>query len=410
MGADMISVEDELSLEDEALALAHVDMDIKDFEGLKKTIAYLEDHIRKHADVNVVESKELVEADKMLKDLDAKIIKPYEQELLSLKSQIEKLNHKFDNESIVQINAMVENAEMFLQTSNERLEQMEQLEQEWEVAEEGALIQEMIDLDERREFSGKTIIIEALKPTVSGDLKEKLGGNVQDDKPSQAYPTSMSGGRPKLDLDKSLTEAKSMFKKMKQMKMLKNVEKQTGRPTNFNSDKLYKSSNDGNYKRNMELQKIAEMAKIAALRQVKENLEREVFSDLKGKDMFADPVEHYSTGVKEALETAKKNSHEFIHEKLHHEAHLEEDELDASLNTYWHVFLAVVALVVLQVVLLAFRAFTRRKRSRIVLQNLSGVGGCDKSYMELESVKEDDGWGRSWSPWSAYKKNQHKFK
>merc|ERR1719186_2373356 len=117
---------------------------------------------------------------------------------------------------------------------------------------------------------------------------------------------------------------------MKQMKMLRNVEKQTGRPTNFNRDELDKSSNDGNDKRNMELPKIAEMAKIAALRQVKENLEREVFSDLKGKDMFADPVEHYSTGVKEALETAKKTSHEFIHEKLHHE----EVDLDASFNTY----------------------------------------------------------------------------
>merc|ERR1712096_437700 len=129
-------------------------------------------------------------------------------------------------------------------------------------------------------------------------------------------------------------------------------------------------------------------------------------SDLKGKDMFANPVEHYSIGVQEALETSKEISHEFIHEKLHHQ----QDDLDASVHTYWHVFLAVVALIVLLVVLVAFGAFTRRKRSRIVVQNLSGVGGCDKSYMELESVKEDDGWGRSWSPWSAYKKNHHKFK
>merc|ERR1719186_395662 len=103
------------------------------------------------------------------------------------------------------------------------------------------------------------------------------------------------------------------------MKLLRNVEKQAGQSTNFNSDELDKSSNAVDDKRNIELQKIAEMAKIAALRQVRENLEREAFSDLKGKDMFADPVEHYSTGIKEALETAKKTSHEFIHEKLHHE-------------------------------------------------------------------------------------------
>ena len=316
--ADMIPIEDELSLEDEALALAHVEMDINDFEDLKKTIAYLEEHISKHADVNVVKSKELVEADKMLKDLELKVIKPYEQELLSLKSQIGKLNHKFDNESISQINAIVENAEMFLQTSKERLDQFELQEQDWEVAEESAKIQEMIDLDERRQFNGK-IIIEALKPAVSDKLKKKLGGNIQDDEPSKTYPTSMSGSLPKLEFDKSLTEAKSMYNKMKQMKMLRNVEKQTGRPTNYNSNELDEDSNDGDDKRTVDLQKIAEMAKIAALRQVKENLEREVFSDLKGKDMFSNPVEHYSIGVQEALETSKEISHEFIHEKMHHQ-------------------------------------------------------------------------------------------
>eukprot|EP00092_Neocalanus_flemingeri_P034893 GFUD01037968.1.p1 GENE.GFUD01037968.1~~GFUD01037968.1.p1 ORF type:complete len:519 (+),score=133.51 GFUD01037968.1:60-1616(+) len=403
--ADMIPIEDELEIGDEALVLAHLEKDINDFEDLKKTIAYLEEHISKHSDVHVVASNDLVDADHMLKDLDVKVIKPYEQQLVSLKSQIVKLNNKFDNESIAEIITIVENAEMFLETTMEKVQQVEQLEQEWEVAEETVQIQEMIDLDERKSYDGK-IIIEALKPSVSDKLKKKLGDQYDHSKPSKVYPVSKSNS-PQLNLDKSLTEAKSMYKKMKQMKMLNSGEKHESRLKESNEeDDIDKVSKEKADRQNLELQKIAQLAKIAALRQVKEDIEREVFEDLKGKDIFADPVEHYSTGVKEALETAKEISHEFIHKKLHHDTHYEKDEEKSG--AYDHVFLAVLVLVVLIVVLAVFVAFTRRKRSRVVHQNLSGVGGFDRSYKELESVKEDDGWDRGWSPWSV-RKNQHKF-
>eukprot|EP00092_Neocalanus_flemingeri_P026090 GFUD01028276.1.p1 GENE.GFUD01028276.1~~GFUD01028276.1.p1 ORF type:complete len:460 (-),score=117.89 GFUD01028276.1:57-1436(-) len=343
--ADMIPIEDELEIGDEALVLAHLEKDINDFEDLKKTIAYLEEHISKHSDVHVVASNDLVDADHMLKDLDVKVIIPYEQQLVSLKSQIVKLNNKFDNETISEIVAIVVNAEMFLITSLEGVEEVEQLDQEWEVAEATVQIQEMIDLDESETYDGK-IIIEALKPIIVSDkVKKKLGN--QDDQ---------------------------------------------------GKDAIVKVSEEKSNRRTLELQ-------MTGLRQVKADIERDVFEGLKGRDIFANPVEHSSTGVKEALETANEISHEFIEEKLHQDAHEKEEETS---DTYQHVFLAVLALVVIVVVLVAFGAFTRRKRSRVVLQNLVGVGGCDRSYMELESVKEDDGWGRGWSPWSV-RKNQHKF-
>ena len=45
--ANRVSVKDELLLlEDEQFALAHIDMDIKDFEDIEKTITYLREQIR----------------------------------------------------------------------------------------------------------------------------------------------------------------------------------------------------------------------------------------------------------------------------------------------------------------------------------------------------------------------------
>ena len=60
--ADRISVKDELMLEDEKLALAHIDMDIRDFEDLEKTIFELRLQIQKHANEHIVDQKDLVHA------------------------------------------------------------------------------------------------------------------------------------------------------------------------------------------------------------------------------------------------------------------------------------------------------------------------------------------------------------
>merc|ERR550519_2123710 len=163
--ADMISIEDEFSVEDEALALAHIEVDIRDFEDLKQSIDFLETRINKHADIHVVKSKELLEVDAMLKNLNTRVVLPYEQELKALKTQILKLNHTFDNKTIAEISAVVENAEMFLETSRERIELVESRDEEWDLTEESAKIQEMFEHKEK-DNSVRKLIVEAIKPAV----------------------------------------------------------------------------------------------------------------------------------------------------------------------------------------------------------------------------------------------------
>ena len=296
---------DELELE--AMLIEYIEKDIKDFEDMKNNIAFLEKHIRHHADVHVADSKELLEADHVLQELDVKVIKPYELQLESLKSQIFKLNHMFDNETLDQITTIVENVEVFLETSRERIEQVEILEQEWEVAEETFEIENMIRSDEKS--SGK-IIIESLKPKVSDEAKKKL--KLTSKVLINSYPVKQIDGS-KVSLGKSSTDpAKSMYKKMRQMKMLKKDEQivLSTKP----SIKVLKVSID-----NLDQQEVNELAKIAALKEIKVNLDREALIDLRGRDPFVDPVEHYDNDVKEALEVAKELSHEFMDHQLHHQ-------------------------------------------------------------------------------------------
>jgi len=425
--ADMISIKDKASL-DEAWLLAHIQSDIEDFEDLKKTVAFLEHHLNKHADIHIVKSSELEDADKVLKEVDVKVIKFYEQELLSLKSQIPKLKHKFDNQSMDEISLIVENAEMFLQLSMEKIEELEMLEQEWEVAEESAEIQKAIHQDEMWEHS-KQLLIEALEPSVSDELKKKLSDHDDSNKLPNAYPTSKPGGI-KINLDKSGSEASSMFKKIKKSRMHINDKKKP--KSDLSETKLFDdlASDEGivneafkdGYAHDDDdpdnaiegfriegerLQESNEDSRITALNQAEEKLKRELESDHKGRKDVTDPVENYSKEVQEALKSAKEASHEFIDKKLHHRgAH--EGKTEAV--SYLQILLIMFCCIVFLVTIFAFKTLVRRKMTTVSFQNLSGVGGCDRSYMELESVKEDDGWGKAWSPWTSHKKKQNKFK
>ena len=56
-------------LEDEELALAHIDMDIRDLEDLEKTISLLREQIRKHSDEHVVDPTQLRIADGLLESI-----------------------------------------------------------------------------------------------------------------------------------------------------------------------------------------------------------------------------------------------------------------------------------------------------------------------------------------------------
>jgi len=300
------------------------------------------------------------------------------------------------------------------------------LEQEWEVAEESAEIQEAIHQDEMWQHS-KQILIEALKPSVSDEVKKKLSDHDDSNKPPIAYPTSKPGaGGIKINLDKSGSEASSVYKKMKKSRMLsKDQNKQKSDLSEVKVDNdvasdegfVNKDSEGGlahgddpdNVKEDSrnEDEHLENIAKIAALKKIEETLRKEAESDRNGRKGDMDAVENYSKEVQEALKTAKDTAHEFIEKKLHHHgAH--QGEMEAV--SYLQILLIMFCFIVFIVVIFAFKRLIRRKMTTVSFQNLSGVGGCDRSYMELESVKEDDGWGKAWSPWTSHKKKQNKFK
>jgi len=439
--AAMIDIRDEVSVEDEALILAHIDSDIEDFEDLKKTIEFLEKSIRKHADTHIVKSKELVEANKVLKKLDEKVVTSYEQELKSLKSQISKLDHKYDNASINEIATIVENAEMFLQVSMDKIDELEMIEQEWKVAEESSKIQHMIEEDETKQYKSN-IILEALKQaSVDGDGRpSKL--SVNDESITRAPVTSTKSG------EKIKLEGGSMYEKIKKFNSMieaKNKEV-TEAPEKGISSKIT-ISNDGNLDKDIgtndsnvgdiqtdydsdeaevldtddgiienEPKDLVEGGNIEKLRtivteksftipDVKESVLASN-SDHMSRGKYS--VDHYSNKVKEALNTAKEMSHKFLDNKLGQESELGQTELEqTSSASHLYIIIPVFALMVLLFSVYVYRAFTSKRRATVAFQNLSGFGNNEK-YTELESIKEDIGWGKSWR--TSHKKRQNKFK
>ena len=347
--AAMIDIRDEVSLEDEALILAHIDSDIEDFEDLKKTIAFLEKSIRKHADTHVVNSKELIEANKVLKKLDDKMVTSYEQELKSLKSQISKLGHKYNNASINEIATIVENAEMFLQISMDKIDELEMIEHEWEVAEESSKVQNMIEEDETMQYGSK-IILEALKQaSVDGDKFHSKKLNVVDQSTTTASPTSIKSIMIKLDGD-SMYEKLKKFNTMKKSKnkeitdgVLKEVPSEvvSSNIGNPNEGSETNDSNEGGIQLESESDEgevldsddgIIESEPIDNIligntENLKMGMTGKSFKSYGDKELVSAShdehkskgkyyVEHYSSKVKEALNIAKEMSHEFMDNNL----------------------------------------------------------------------------------------------
>merc|ERR1719430_2525881 len=166
----MVDVKDELLIGDTALVLDHIDVDVAEFEELKKRIHFLESTLAKHANKHIVSDQEIKDADLMLRELDAKVMKPFEDHLLALKDQMMKPHKKYDNETKAQIGALIQTAELFLETAQARVESVEQVEHEWDAAEESAYIQDMIEKDEINEKK----IFHKKVTTWKPHLKEKL--------------------------------------------------------------------------------------------------------------------------------------------------------------------------------------------------------------------------------------------
>ena len=130
---DEVLTEDNYSsIEDNEEARAHVDMDINDFEDLKDQIIILLERLRYQAVIDLVGNEELVKTEKLLIDINDKILEPTENNLKSLRSQIVKSNLELDDEFRTLVEATFENYEKFLNTSRARLDEVEELEEIWE--------------------------------------------------------------------------------------------------------------------------------------------------------------------------------------------------------------------------------------------------------------------------------------
>ena len=194
--------------EDSALALAHIEMDIRDFDDLANAISYLKKQIEKHSDENLVDHKELEMDYNFLDDLNVKVVHPIHKELMSLKMQIGKFNDSMDNGTLEEINAIVEKAEKFLANGYARLSQAELLEQSWETEEERKKIQST--------FSG-SVKVEPFKPwrNMSTMLKQKL--SMPDLHLPKSYPVQQAAAATGARYNMTAAE-KSLYQQIKQFK------------------------------------------------------------------------------------------------------------------------------------------------------------------------------------------------
>ena len=140
--ADRISVKDEMMMEDKELALAHIEMDIKDLETFQKTIQQLRKEIRQHSDEHLVDQSQLIIADAILQDVSSHDVLPSLASLKDLKREIVAVKHKFSNVTIIEINAIVEAAEQFLSESMSLVHDIEKKNEDWNAEEEKKKLQQ----------------------------------------------------------------------------------------------------------------------------------------------------------------------------------------------------------------------------------------------------------------------------
>ena len=130
-------------IEDNELAKEQIEKDIEDFEELKARIYLLEIHLRQIAKYNSVEenNKFVEETDNTLKEIEFKVIKPSEEKLIKLKTQIKESNLEIEDELRSSADAIVQNSEISIQESREKLKVMEKVvEQVWEESDQSEKI------------------------------------------------------------------------------------------------------------------------------------------------------------------------------------------------------------------------------------------------------------------------------
>merc|ERR1719187_2454404 len=106
--------------------------------------------MRKHADFHLISNEELSGTAKMLEEMVRKMIVPFEKNMEAVKEQIIKLNHTTDDATMQFITNLIQRSEVFLSGAQERLQKVQQVNEDWTVAEEVAKIQDMVNRDSKK--------------------------------------------------------------------------------------------------------------------------------------------------------------------------------------------------------------------------------------------------------------------
>jgi len=352
--AGRISVQDEMLIEDKELALAHIEMDIKDLETFQKTIQQLRKEIRQHSDEHLVDQPQLIIADALLQDVSSHDVLPSLANLKDLKREIVAVKHKFSNVTIMEINAIVEAAEQFLSDSMSLVHDIEKKNEDWNAEEERKKLQQS--------FNSET--------NFSEPLVKKIYQNKSRD---VIYPVKKSEG-----IKLSMEIARDAIKKVKGEKEGRKVSTE-------------KSDFDA---------KAAEVDEEKFIEQLNKKLDAE---EKRRREKFAKNTHNIIMNeTREAFEEMKEDSRQFI---------IKVQETDESVNIkalirdrYYMLMLMGVFVLVILIVLISLRPVRRVMRLR-----------RERQEPELPRSIEDGearvagGW-KSWSPWSAQRRYQQKLK
>ena len=171
-----VKPEDDLLIEDTALVLDNINLDIGEFEEIKNKIRYLEATIKVHSRRRVVDGGQIREADLVLQELNAKVVEPFEEHLVALKAQIMKPHIKYDKVTILQINKLIKTAELFLETAKYRVSEVEKEERGWEQEEQAAKgkQEEQVAIGRQEDAKQKLLSLRKTSEVWEENLKQKL--------------------------------------------------------------------------------------------------------------------------------------------------------------------------------------------------------------------------------------------
>lgn len=350
--ADRISVKDEMLIEDKELALAHIEMDIKDLETFQRTIQQLRKEIRKHSDEHLVDQSQLIIADALLQDVSSHDVLPALASLKDLKREIVTVKHKFSNVTIMEINAIVEAAEQYLSESMSLVHDIEKKNEDWNSEEERKKLQQS--------FHPETNFSEPLVKKIFLNKTRDVN-----------YPVKKSEG-----IKLSLEIARDAIKKVKE-------EKESRRnltATTENADFATQT---------------AEIDEEKFIEQLKKKLDEE--EERRREKSVKNTHYVLMNETRQAFEAVKEDSREYI-TRLY--------EKDESVNIkalfrdrYYMLMLMGLFVLLILILLISLRPARRVLRMR-----------RERNEPELPRTAEDGETGRGWSPWSAQSRYQQKLK